>query len=129
MGESVKKVIIIGNGPSALAKEAGKDIDSFDGIIARLNNYTIKGYEKWVGTRTDIWFSVERFANLINDMHKRRFFHSYRYDDKTQAVIDFLRAERLPVEYAKKTCEDMYYWHPSLGAVAVTYFLEHGYEV
>lgn len=123
------KVLIVGNGSSALAKEVGKEIDSFDGLVVRLNNYTIKGFEKWVGTRTDVWVSVERFANLINDFHQKRYFYSYRFDDKTQDVINFLRAERLPIEYGRIASERMRYYHPSLGAVVTTFYLEQGHEV
>jgi len=48
------KIIIVGSGSSVLDKELGKKIDSFD-IVVRLNNYEIKGYEKYVGSKTTIW--------------------------------------------------------------------------
>lgn len=49
-----KNVLLIGNGPSAINKERGKEIDAFDGRVVRCNGYKIKGYEKYIGTRTDI---------------------------------------------------------------------------
>lgn len=48
------ETILIGNGPSVLKREMGETIDSF-GTIVRFNNFEIKDYEKYVGTRTDIW--------------------------------------------------------------------------
>ena len=56
LGNKYLKVLIIGNGPSILEKEYGKEIDKFD-IVIRLNDYKIKGYEKNVGEKTDLWFT------------------------------------------------------------------------
>ena len=50
------KTIIIGNSPDVLEENLGRIIDSFDTII-RVNDFTLKGYEKQLGTRTDIWFT------------------------------------------------------------------------
>ena len=47
------KVVVLGNGETALKKERGKLIDSFD-IVIRCNECLLKGYEECVGTKTDI---------------------------------------------------------------------------
>jgi len=49
-------VIFVSNSPVVLDKELGKKIDSFD-IVIRCNDFEIDGYEKYVGTKTDIWAS------------------------------------------------------------------------
>ena len=49
-------ILIIANGPSALTNHLGKQIDSFP-EIARINNYKISGYEKFIGSKTTIWFN------------------------------------------------------------------------
>lgn len=46
------KVLVLGNAPSLLDREMGKEIDKFDTVI-RINNYRVSGYEKFVGTKTD----------------------------------------------------------------------------
>jgi hypothetical protein len=46
--------IIIGNGPSILSKELGGFIDKTETVV-RINKFHIKGFEKHVGTKTDIW--------------------------------------------------------------------------
>lgn len=46
--------IIIGNSPTALDSDMGKTIDAYD-IVVRINNYETCGYEKQVGTKTDLW--------------------------------------------------------------------------
>ena len=52
--DTKSKVIIIGNSPSILNKERGDLIESFD-IIIRINKCATKGFEKYIGNRTDIW--------------------------------------------------------------------------
>lgn len=54
------KVCIIGNGASVLKKQNGSFIDSCE-VVVRIKNFKIENYEKFVGTKTDIfsskWFS------------------------------------------------------------------------
>lgn len=53
------RVVVIGNGPSALeGEELGHLIDGFDEVV-RFNNFQTKvaGMEKWVGTKTTVHFS------------------------------------------------------------------------
>lgn len=47
-----KRVIVVGNSRELLTHEMGQEIDDFD-VVVRLNNFKIKGYEKYTGTRTD----------------------------------------------------------------------------
>jgi len=48
-------MILVGNGPSVFNQELGQYINKFD-IVIRFNNFQIKGYEKYIGTKTDILF-------------------------------------------------------------------------
>ena len=50
-----KSVAIVGSSGIVLNKEYGKLIDSFD-IIVRINVARVKGFEKHVGSRTDVRF-------------------------------------------------------------------------
>ena len=53
--ESAKNgAIVIGNSATLLLKENGSLIDGFKHVI-RLNSYITEGYEKFVGSKTDIW--------------------------------------------------------------------------
>ena len=49
-----KGAIVIGNSSTLLLQENGDLIDQFETVI-RLNSYITEGYEKYVGTKTDIW--------------------------------------------------------------------------
>lgn len=51
-----KSILVIGNGESILNQRLQKKIDSFNTIL-RINNYIIKDFESFVGTKTDIWFN------------------------------------------------------------------------
>ena len=49
------KVILIGNGCSATEAELGESIDSNFDLVLRMNRFKTVGYEKFVGSKTDIW--------------------------------------------------------------------------
>jgi len=69
-GITMSKILLIGNGPSAIEKELGSRIDSneFDKVV-RFNRWKFKedgseyknNHSKFVGTRCDYW--------IINDLH------------------------------------------------------------
>ena len=49
----MKKAIIVGSAGSLLDKENGHLIDTFN-VVVRFNDFRIRGYEKYCGTKTDI---------------------------------------------------------------------------
>jgi len=48
------KVVIIGNGPSAMSQRFGEAIDKCAEVI-RINRFKIKGFEDYVGRKTTTW--------------------------------------------------------------------------
>jgi len=48
------KIIVIGNGSSVLNKKMGETIDSFEDVV-RFNDYKMKGFQDFIGSRTTIW--------------------------------------------------------------------------
>ena len=60
------KVIIVGNAGSLLDKENGHLIDEFD-VVIRFNDFRIRGYEKYCGTKTDVVVSGlnRKLAHMI----------------------------------------------------------------
>jgi hypothetical protein len=65
------KVIVIGNGPSAVTGEQlGDKIDSFDEVV-RFNNFQTKvaGMEKWVGTKTTVHFTDALLSPTFKEYH------------------------------------------------------------
>ncbi len=53
---NLKKVLIVGNSPNILKYEVGNKIDEFDYVI-RINDFKTKGFEKYVGSKTDYWLT------------------------------------------------------------------------
>lgn len=52
----MRNVFVIGNGPSAMLQRLGARIDSAD-VVLRINDFQTKGYEEFVGSKTDILFT------------------------------------------------------------------------
>lgn len=69
------KIIIVGNGSSVLDKENGELINSFENVV-RFNKYIIDGFEKNVGTKTNIWFTV-----LPISFYKKNWRLKVKYDE------------------------------------------------
>jgi hypothetical protein len=61
--------IVVGNASSLLNSKNGNIINTFDKII-RLNKFVIKGYEEYVGDKTDIycskWLNMSYNISLVN---------------------------------------------------------------
>jgi hypothetical protein len=76
--EGKNSVILIGNGPSAVSWRAGSIIDRFD-IVVRFNRFSVKGYEPWVGSKTDIWvvngpdYTIDKWASEVDIIYSAPF--------------------------------------------------------
>jgi hypothetical protein len=78
----MKRAIVIGNSPSVLEYEYGKFIDEYFDIVLRCNWYQINGYEKYVGTKTNIWFT--RLSKTFVDAYK----HPNKFHKLDNSVYD-----------------------------------------
>ena len=58
-----RDLIIVGNGESVLKNKNGTLIDSFNTVV-RLGSYVTKGYEDWVGSKTDIISTIYWKLNI-----------------------------------------------------------------
>jgi len=124
------RVLLIGNGPSALSKELGNEIDNFQGKIIRFNNYNVgEKYSKFVGTRTDIWATTQIYESLMSQQHEHRWLISLRNDEATEKTRVRLRATQFSADLWKTTGYDMGFYAPSSGALMTSYFLDRKDEV
>lgn len=85
---SCKKIILVGNASSLLQKKNGDKIDSYDYVV-RMGNCTVKNYESYTGTKTDIYrVSWDRLLHNINKTNVFRpivpsfNFHTLLFLDK-----------------------------------------------
>lgn len=67
-----KSIAIVGNGPSELYTNHGKDIDSHD-IVIRMNNYRIDGYENDYGSRCDIWARGIGASDILDNTKDKNY--------------------------------------------------------
>ena len=116
-------VILVGNGSSIRDKENGKLIDSFDAVV-RFNSYKIEGFENYTGTKTDIWFTVNRGHIKDIGTYKSVYTHSWEKDESKCELTKYIRK----YANAKKIDHDlilsMPIKAPSTGLIAIYYFIE-----
>lgn len=91
----MKKIIIIGNASSILNANKKKEINSFD-IVIRCNSFQIKGYENYVGTKTDIISIIGSGAGL------KDYIKNYKNNSKNIKTIWFSRPKNLCFKQHKK---------------------------
>lgn len=125
---SGKTVAIVGNGPSELGKGLGDEIDSHD-VVIRINNHTVKGFERDYGTRTDMWakhttdyLKHERtepgikFILYAANWMRDRLVYGYREaieNDLTDCIVDYCDAkDRQPLTEGLGI-------HPTTGALLI----------
>ena len=78
--EPNESVVFVGNGPSVIGTGLGEKIDSFDQVV-RFNWFAIRGFEKDVGTKTDLWSTFGR-GNLPKDEDQRPQRAIFLHGDK-----------------------------------------------
>lgn len=130
----MKKLVIIGNGTGVLRAFNGQFIDQCDRII-RMNDFVIKGYEKHVGTRVDIFACgpqhvLSRKEDSLKNINEFWFPFPFprkgdaRYDSYQQAmeklpvtsrVCHLAQSEMEILENEQKQMGDLAKWCPSTG--------------
>lgn len=125
-----ERVLLIGNGPGALSRRAGAEIDAFDGVVARFNEYHIAGYEAFVGTRTDEWITWVLFESRAKEEYAR-VLYSLPPPRKTLEVVRarYPHLRMIEDETFVRTRERMGYELPSSGAFAAMHYVLAGVEV
>ena len=76
----MKKILLVGNGSSMLDNKRKDLIDSYDTVV-RFNSYKIEGYEEYVGTKTDIWFTRNMLHINEIDVYSKVLFHSWAHEN------------------------------------------------
>lgn len=116
-------ILLVGNGSSLLDAENGDKIDSFDRVV-RFNTAKIEGYEKHVGTKTDILFIVcgsskERLKKY-NEVH----VHSWQRDASKDKLFKNLSEHRECCKIDHSILKKVPIDHPSTGLIAIYTYLQ-----
>ena len=128
------KILLIGNSMSATAMKMGKEIDGFNGLVARFNSYKTAGYEEYVGTRTDVWITCGVFQMNMRRGYKEVLLMSIllnNQEDKNLSILKqtYPHVERVRYETVFATKQTMDCNMPSTGAVSLIHYLTKGYNV
>jgi hypothetical protein len=143
------RILIVGNGPSALeGEQRGDAIDKFDEVV-RFNNFQTKvaGLEKWVGTKCTVLFSDGvlyptytnyhvKGATVVLSLLADRFMIAGSYfilrgaaDLQTFLTMRFLKdpetswISKESIERLKKDLGLTGVKHPTSGMLAIDYFV------
>lgn len=83
-----RKLCIVGNGPSALKSKRGEMIDSCDRVI-RMNDFVLEGYEEFIGSKTDVWFTGLGAQQLKREQApcKRLFYYTHKRHNDVEALL------------------------------------------
>lgn len=119
--------LLIGNGPSALAKPVGSLIDSFPGMVVRFNNYRTNGQERFVGSRTDVWATVAEYPAKAY-IHKCRWWLQLAEDASNEAVRQRVAAVR-PAHAWRSSAVSSGYMNPSSGFSLCAWLKSQGHDV
>jgi hypothetical protein len=144
----MSEVILVGNGASVMDQELGKTIDSFDTVV-RFNWFHIKGFEKQVGSKTDIWFTTVYDKIRLRNTYEAIYEHSWEWNpvqDKTynllkgddsvtrlhktsrQMIYDMDNYMRLKRGEVKRMDRHNSYLTWSTGAIAAWWFLSDNFD-
>tara|TARA_E500000318_G_C3562034_1_gene213921 strand:+ start:882 stop:1382 length:501 start_codon:yes stop_codon:yes gene_type:complete len=123
----MRDIILVGNGSSLLERTKGDEIDSYNKIV-RFNSFKIKGFKDHVGSKTNVWFTVNRtHINRIHDFDEV-YFHSWAREENCLLYADFLKfrsVEKIKQETIKET--GMH--NPSTGLIAIFHFLKEHRQI
>jgi hypothetical protein len=92
--ENNSSILIVGNGTSLLNEEYGEKINSYTKVV-RFNNYGTRDFEKYAGSKTNIWFNVINFLDKenewrMNQNYDKVFVHSWEPDpQKDKLFLNF----------------------------------------
>jgi hypothetical protein len=131
--------IIVGNGPSLIGGDKGKEIDLFDTVV-RINNFRTEGFEQDVGTKTSIWCRSDAsdiLAHNLDEFERTIIMlpiQNYNRQDRLLRIRDILDHDKTilcPKFISSQTSADIKCsnreW-PSTGMLAINYFVMNGYK-
>jgi hypothetical protein len=116
----MKRVIVVCNGESVLNQELGNLINNFDAVV-RIGDFKINGYEKWVGTKTDIVINRERQVPEIAQKKSLKYWSPHKIVDSEK----LLYSKKLTNEEIEKIKVQTGIQMPTTGLIA--YYLTKKY--
>lgn len=121
-------LIIVGSGTSLLDKKNGNLIDSHTNVV-RFNDFRIEGFEESVGTKTTVWFNVNKQDKPNSREFTKIVVHSWNEDVSKCPIYNFFKGrpnvEKLSRAVINKVIDLTNGASPSTGLLAIFYFLQY----
>jgi hypothetical protein len=126
--------ILVGNGPSVMFEKLGHVIDSHDEVL-RFNQFTIKGFEEYTGTKTTLWSTFGRGVVPNDDLRPSRVI--FTHGETGKPAYEPEKLWRIPLSYynnlryriqKESNFEDVSVILPSSGVLMVTWLLDNIYD-
>lgn len=125
-------LILVGSGTSLLNKENGKIIDSFEDVV-RFNAFTTQGFEKYVGSKTTIWFNVNPTDRADSHTYKRIYAHSWDIQEEKCPVYSYYKGRENVTKLPRTTIDEAINLtggvSPSTGLLAIIHLLKQHKQV
>ena len=122
-----RNILLISNSGVLLDNKDGNKIDLFDGEIGRFNDFLLKGYSEYVGTRCDWWLGNNTFFGQRGYKEPKRIFLGY-YNPKAR-ILTRTRSEFIGGAVINKIRDITGLKAPGGGILGIFYFLCKGYKV
>jgi hypothetical protein len=129
-GNVNNQILLIGNGPSVLDFTYGNEINKFETVV-RFNIYRIDGFEKYVGTKCDIWITCLTKPWIVDRMHLfKKIYFPLVQDHYIKLLEEIPNSECIPHSiYKKVSMMNGKYFYPSSGLLASAFFIDLGFDV
>ena len=115
--------IIIGNGPSVLKNPIGEKIDGFD-IVVRIGRFQTKGFEKYVGSKTNYWFSLTNDDRQYEGVKKILCsLAAQKLIVANPNTVDFIPKHIVKTAYRYAGIDPKSKMRPTMGLLAITHCL------
>lgn len=125
-------LILVGSGTSLLDKENGKIIDSFVDVV-RFNGFVTQGFEKYVGTKTTVWFNVNPTDRIGSSSYKKIYAHSWEVREEKCPIYNYYKDRENVVKLPRKTIDEVIKLtggvSPSTGLLAIVHLLKEYEQV
>ena len=105
----------------------GNLIDLFDGEICRFNDFVLKEYSEYVGTRCDCWCGNNKYFAMRKYNIYNRVFLGYK--KPKDIMLERTRSRYIGDDVLDKAKKAIKFDKPGGGILGIFYFLENGYDV
>ena len=113
------KVLLVGNGCSATEYKLGKFIDSEFDMVLRMNRFKTKGFEEYVGSKTNVWvISDNAFKWVLEETEGIEGSQNWKNYNAIYIGIPSFKYQEPEIDLSKKFGIMIYIFPPQISDIA-----------